>query len=185
MNKQDFKNLPNEEKMKMIYELLDMVDDYALKCFTAGWKRVPTTISLWDRQSVDKMINEYGKEAVRDGFIAARENGVEKLTYVRNVAKDKYEKKSIQTNIEKHEELKKEEKTWNPKEDPTWNGVANSFKMVDEKEMTKEEWLKKNGYYKGWETEYNKYKQQFIKLDLENDDEYQKLLTEQLNAKKI
>lgn len=121
MTKEQFKALPDEEKMKMIYELLNMVNDYSLVCFTAGWRRIPSTISLWDKQKVDKMILEYGKESVRNGFIAARDNGVEKLAYVENVARSEHEKKSVKKNIAQHEQLKKEEsQTWNPKEDDEW-----------------------------------------------------------------
>lgn len=121
MTKSEFQELPDEEKMKMIYNLLDMVKDYGLICFTAGWRRIPSTISLWDREKVNKMINEYGKEAVRAGFVAARDNGAEKLNYVETVARGEYEKKSIKKNLDQHEEIKKEErKTWNPSEDSDW-----------------------------------------------------------------
>jgi hypothetical protein len=129
MNKKEFQELPDEEKLKMIYELLTMVNDYALKCFVAGWRKLPSTISIWDLEKVRKMILTYGEESVRDGFIAARDNGVEKLIYVENVARSSYEKKSVKKNIQQHEELKKEDtqKFWNPSEDSEWGKAINKL----------------------------------------------------------
>ena len=131
MNKQQFQELPDEEKMKMIYDLLDMVKDYSLVCFSAGWHRVPSTISIWDREKVNKFINAYGKESVKVGFVAARDNGIEKLTYVESVARTDFEKKLIRKNEATHQELKEVEKhtPYNFANDPDWQKLKNKMSV--------------------------------------------------------
>ena len=131
MTKQQFKDLPDDKKMDFIYELLDMVNSYSVVCFRAGWRRPSGVTSVWDIEKVDKFINDYGKESVKNGFVAARDNGVEKLIYVENVARSDYEKKSIKKNIANHKEIKREEKQtpYNFADDPEWQKLKNKMSV--------------------------------------------------------
>jgi len=113
--------MTDEQKIIEAYRLLRSVNDYVVKCFCTAWNWIPTRISAGDRMIVEQLIKEYGQETVRDAFLEARANSVEKLNYVRTVAKNIHEDKSKKKFIEKHEEVKREEqKTWNPKEDDEW-----------------------------------------------------------------
>lgn len=132
MTKKEFTELPDEDKMKMIYDLLRMVNDYTVKCF-GYWGWLPNRITLGDRRICEQILKDCGwdNEILRDAFIEGKAQGKENLAYVRTVAKNLYEKKSIKKHIDKHEEIKKEEKTmtYNFADDKEWQELKNSKKF--------------------------------------------------------
>lgn len=132
MNKQQFKELPDEEKMKIIYELLGLVNDYITKCF-GHWGWMPSRITLGHRRICEQILKDCNGdyEVLRDSFIEGTAQEKESLAYIRTVAKGIYQKKSIQKNIQAHEELKKEEKQtpYNFANDPDWQKLKNKMKI--------------------------------------------------------
>lgn len=132
MNKQQFKELPDEEKMKMIYDLLRMVNDYIVKCF-GYWGWMPSRITLGDRNICEQILKDcnWDNEILRDAFIEGKAQGKETLAYVRTVAKNIYEKKAVKKNREEHEELKNEEKQapYNFANDEDWQKLKNKMSI--------------------------------------------------------
>jgi len=67
MNYKDFDNLLSDKKMELIYSLLDRIKDNVMLLMSVAWRRV-NNITLAERNIVEKMLNEYDYEIVRDAF---------------------------------------------------------------------------------------------------------------------
>ena len=99
MNYKDFDNLLSDKKMELIYSLLDRIKDNVMLLMSVAWRRV-NNITLAERNIVEKMLNEYDYEIVRDAFeeSVAQEPSKRTLAYVRAVAKQLYSKKCSEKN---------------------------------------------------------------------------------------
>lgn len=98
MNYKDFDNLDDDKKLEMINKLLDRVNDKPLKLMRVAWNRM--NITMGERMIIEKMLNEFDYETVRDAFTESC--GVESqkrtLNYVRAIARQLFTKKSAEKN---------------------------------------------------------------------------------------
>ena len=82
--------MTDDAKLNQITEIFRSIRDFPNKCFYF-WGWMPNRITYGDRLWVERLTKEFDEEAVRQGFIIARGEGQEKMSYVRGVAKKDFE----------------------------------------------------------------------------------------------